>query len=197
MTPSDKRQRDVERDEAWLRIQVTDGTPPDLERIKARVRLAVSEAWLARTVEDGEPEGVVAGAKAAVRAELAEHDNAGVTASRVLPSGGRSRVRMFGWIGGLTTIAAAACVALMIGLQPNAAAGEEMTYVEAFTSFDDDDLTASFTRLGEEFDAMEFVASALTLGDDDGFERTDVDGDEPLPQEDRNGDGDRRPRERS
>ena len=67
---SDRRQREIERDERWLRGLATPG--PSAEALD-RVKLAVRQAWAG---DDGEPipeiDRAVAAAKAAVRKELRE-----------------------------------------------------------------------------------------------------------------------------
>lgn len=190
MTPNGDMERDLHRDEAWFRERCVDRGGPNTEALKARVRLAVQEEWLARTVRDQVPGALAARSRSAVRQAVSAERGSTNRADR--PAGRRARHRRlgpFGWIGGLT--AAAACVALLIGVRHRAAqATVDLSYVEAFESFNDDSLTASLARLGDEVGAMDVVVSDLGLGEIKGFEWDETGTGELTPQGDRTtGDG--------
>ena len=188
MIPEDRMGRDIQRDEAWFRDRCVDRGGPNVDDIKARVRVAAHEEWLARTIRDEVPAALADRSKASVREAMSlDRHPAGRSPQPLVPRGPRPHRRLFGWIGGLTA-AAAACIALVIGLPHRASATEDISYVEAFAGFQDDDLTASLARLGDEFRALEVVTNDSGLGESDGFELDESSIDEAQPQGDRKAD---------
>ncbi len=173
MTSDEQRMREIEQQEQWFQEVCRDPEPLDTDRIKRRVQVTINEQWVAR--ELGEPPtgassehglaGLIDRTKRAVRAAVAtEKVSRTLTGSR---GGGylnaRRIIRLAGGIG----LAAAACLAVYIGLPepPADAGGPAFDRLAAFEEFQEGKLGLSLADLGDDMAELELAFNVSGLAD--------------------------------
>ena len=164
MTPEDhKLLRRIEEDERLLAACWQDPPPPDVERIKQRVHLAVDEAWLERRLDDVAPKPHLAGrTKIALHAELARLRRE--TASAKRPRWPRLRVQLFRLSGSLAA-AAALALAFVIWWSSEPAPPTLLSTVstDVFEAYElDDEFFTELALLEEELDELELMELGIS-----------------------------------
>lgn len=175
MTPQDRMMREIEEHERWMRETCADPDVPNVERIKMRVRIAVGEEWLARRLKDTAPVGLSERTRQCLRERLFVHRHTvpdGVRSQAVRAARRRRIARLDRWAAGVG-LAAAASVALWIGIPRWLAPGDDLPFAGAFEQYVADGLTGSLVMLDEDLTELESVSDAPTAWD---AEDTFIDG---------------------
>jgi hypothetical protein len=167
MTSDEQRMREIEQGERWFREVCAEPEPPDTNRIKRRVQLAVNEQWLGDQPNGQPPADLADRTKRRVWAAVAAERTA--RAGLRVPHGGtRLGRRFYQWAGGLG-VAAAACLLAFFGLREPLATTEEPTFtlLEAFEAFQEDELADSLAALEDDLTELELAVDTLSFISDD------------------------------
>ncbi len=174
MTDREKQRREIERDEQWLTERLGGRSDealagfslPRSEAIKKRVRLEIQEGWLEQNLEDDVPRDLAERLKAKTLAALRERSESSPAKERSKAARGRWRL-MVGW-----GLAAAACLGIYVGVRPvgHDGLGGSVTVLpgDPFGEYQEDELLVSLTRLGDDFDDLEY-----SLSEQGGFDAAD------------------------
>ena len=159
----DDMAREVERGELWLRENLVDPAPPDHDRIKLRVRVALGEAWLSGSLDESPDAEVIAHAKRGVGMALADAASSDNRHPRLLPSplsAGRNYTGFLRWASGIG-LAAAASLVVYVGFYGMNGAIPETPMINAFLTPFADEISSSLRAIDED---LAYVEQELQFG---------------------------------
>ncbi len=151
MTLDDRQMRELEANERWLRgeddlIDAPEADGPNVDALKLRARIEVHEQWLGERWTDAVPAGLVERAKARVHDEI-------TATKRDAARGGH---RLLRWGAGVA-LAAAACLAIFVGLPPSESQETENWLLDAFEAYSQEGDDETLAMLGDDLTDLEFA----------------------------------------
>ena len=153
---TEREMHELFEEEAWLRDALDEPDVFHTERARLLGGIAVSQEWLARTLHDVLPEGLIDRIKVLVAAEAARLEQR----QRRGPSGMSNRTQ-YRWAVGV--LAAAAALAFsVVGLRARPE-NRDYTASAALEEFREDDLGEMFAMLAEDIDEL-FDDEPASLG---------------------------------
>ncbi len=149
MSADEQQLREIEAGEQWLRSVCIDPPAPDPEWLKQRVRVALEERWLGERPSERPPADLADRTKDRLRKAIAEAQEGPAESPSV--AGPRRVYRVVRWACG-TGLAAAACLAMYVGLQRPTVT---FSPTESFLDYACADFDVSLATFDDELDDLE------------------------------------------
>ena len=146
MILDDEQMRELEANERWLRGEDVLTDVPNIDALKLRARIEAHEAWLDERWTDAVPAGLVERARARVHDEI-------TATKRDVERGGH---RLLRWGAGVA-LAAAACLALLVGLPTSPTPETEIALLDAFAAYSQADIDETLAMLGDDVTDLELA----------------------------------------
>ena len=150
MKSDDEMLREIESGERWLGEICHEPPPPNVDRIKLRVRIAAQEVWLHGQLNDTTPARLADLTKQTVRTAIGEDRVAAASGPR-----SRNRYRRVAWWGSGVAAAAAIVLFAFVGFGDRGDARSGPSFVEAFESMGESDLEMALAALATDVADLE------------------------------------------